>query len=150
MLEDMQPLAERDLAAVLGLLCAGNEVTDEERKAAQRSLRGAVETADQGRRIYYVQVDTCALDNTDAEEAIWSTGDDGIVRGLDAQVIADLADEDSAYAAGILPLIWLSQPEPMARSAMRWSTDSDPERRTAWTALQQQIAEPLRFLLQDD
>jgi len=143
------PLSERDIANALGLLCIGNEVTSEERAAALAALRGPVDTSDEGRRVYYVQIDTCALDNTGEEESIWSAGDDGMLRSAGGEVIADLADEDSMYAAELVPLAWLSQPDRMARAEKRWSNDSNQARRAPWAAFQRRIVEPLGWLIRE-
>ena len=143
------PLSERDIANALGLLCIANEVTAEARAAALAAFRGPVDTSDEGRRVYYVQIDTCGLDNTDEEEAIWSVGDDGMLRGASGEVIADLADEDSTYAVEVVPLAWLTQPDRMARAEKRWLSDSDQARRAAWAAFQRRIVAPLGLLIRE-
>jgi hypothetical protein len=134
-------LGEREIAQVLGLLLSGNEVPPDERRAALAALRGITDTADAGERLYYVQVDTCLLPNVDEDEAIWSTGADGMVLGR------SLADEAAAYALEVVPLCWLGDRERLTRVAARWTGDADGERAAAWAAFMRRIGEPLLAML---
>lgn len=65
-------MRDREIADAIADVCDGRDVSREERLAVQLALRGPVQTDDRGLRVFYVQLDTCAEQNVDTAECIWS------------------------------------------------------------------------------
>src|SRR5689334_22889792 len=135
-------LDDRDVAEALGDLCDGLSVSEEELAAARQALSGPVVTT-RGERLYYVQIETMALDNVDTAEGIWSVPVDGLLRMPDGYVIVDLADESRAFEEQVFPLASFADAGRIARLVARESSVADPERLAAWAAFTTRVLEPL-------
>lgn len=138
----MRMLSERDVADILGDLCDGFDVPQIERDSALEALSGLVQTADRGERLYYVEVDTLLLENTDTAEAIWSVASDGVARSLNGDKIVDLTDVTAAVQCQCFTLWLLCDAANFARIKDLWL--ADVEAQSTWETLMARIVTPLR------
>ncbi len=140
-------LSDVDVKTAIGDFCDGRELPLLESAVVRAALAGPVETSDRGTRLYYADIDTAALDNVDTGECIWSTGSDGIGRGLNDMALFDLARDEDTVANEVFPLTAISDPSRLSRLDERWASLDDGERRAKWQAFRRRIADPLRKLL---
>lgn len=137
-------LRDRDIADALGWLADGLEVSDEARAGALAALRGPVTVSDRpGPRLYYVQVDTMALENVDTEEAIWSAPADGRILSDDGRLVLDLNDPDAAFSGSVVLLTDLADPQRLRALADRWECSPDSAQRDAWAAMVTRFLDPV-------
>ncbi len=137
-------LRDRDIADALGWLADGLEVSDEARAGALAALRGPVTVADRpGPRLYYVQVDTMALENVDTEEAIWSAPADGRILSNEGALVLDLNDPEAAFRGSVVLLPDLADPVRLRALADRWEQSADPAQRDAWAAMVSRFLDPV-------
>lgn len=80
----------------------------------REALVGAVRTKDRGLRRYYADLDTMLLGNVDTAEGIWSTPEDGIVRGGKNEPLVNLNDDAAAKQCGLFPLAVVGDRDRMA------------------------------------
>jgi hypothetical protein len=137
-------LRDREVADILGDLCDGIDVPLKEREAALVALYDTVVTSDKGKRLYYLDVNTVALDHVDTAECIWSVAADGLLRLADNRVLVDFADEAGTYREGFLKMTLICDLPNLERIQNKWMQDSDSQRQLMWQKLLERVIEPLR------
>ncbi|MCC7541690.1 MAG: hypothetical protein IT379_36060, partial [Deltaproteobacteria bacterium] len=134
--------SDGDVHDALATACRGDLLSPLQAALVGAACAGAVVTS-RGTRTWYVQIETVGLADTDVDEAIWSTGADRVMRGIDGRPLVDLDDEDAAFAADVAPFDRLLDPGALARLAERYAACADFDRRQAFAALLRRVVAPL-------
>jgi hypothetical protein len=114
-------MTDREIADAIADACDGRELADAEREAVRAALRGPVATSDRGERVFYVQVDTTALDNVDTAECIWSAAPGEL-------------DDETCFEREFVLLPWIAEGAVLTRLQPRYAD---------WTSFWVRVAAPL-------
>lgn len=134
-------LQDREIAEAIGQLCDGGQISGEQLAGVRAALKGAVLT-ERGLRLYYADLNTMLLSNVDTEEGLWSTAEDGIVRGGQSEALVDLANDQAARAEGLFPLAVIGDSGRMTWWQAHMQHASNAERRR-WARFVRRVLKPL-------